>query len=498
MAVPTRGQIEATITLPTYQLQYWNGSAWVDIADADVGDLQGLVNVGGGPSGFDFGANASPRGTVKIDASSTNQAISWERLKIRIQYGFSTSDMLTRWMGIVTDDSRGTDDLTITWGCAGFDLLISETECYSDLLYRRPPATKTTASSIEDPTSGSYAGGLINYICWQSGGRPYEQSATYPTATFYYSLDNAIITPEWAWIGGENAWQEIDTLCRAVGGQMYQDTNGTMVYKNPLVGTSSGYTFDESVYSSLAQKASVLQKTALARCTYQARRLQPEQEIYADTTPRLILGSGNISLVLDMQRPVYDYAVSASGGSGLPNSSFTAVDLFGIAVVYPDVLVSFTSRSASRVTIQASNTLTQPIVLSNLTIRGRPIAVTEDGQASYGSGTPAREIGNGSIYIQNRVHAERLCRLYVDVYGTQRPERAVTCMYDPDRTLGEIVTLSCTSLTISGSHRITAIDVHNGETMSVTLIEITGLLTTADLFMIDTSYSSGDTRQLSW
>ncbi len=497
MAVPSRGEIEARITLPTYQLQYWSGSAWVDIDDATVGDLAGMVNVGGGPSGFDFGANATPRGTITLYASSTNQAISWERLKIRIQYGFAASDMLARWMGVVTGDTRSTDSLTITWECAGFDLLIAETECYSSLLFRRPPATKTTASSIEDPTNGSYAAGLANYICWQAGGRPLEQAGTYTTATFYYSFDNAIITPEWTWVAGENAWQELDTLCRAVGGQIYQDTAGTIVYRNPLIGTSSGYTFDESVYASLSQKASVLQKTALARCTYQGRRLQPEQDVYSDTTPRLVLAGSAVTLTLDMQRPVYDYVVSAPGGSGVPNSGFTCVDLHGATVIYPDILVSYTARAAGRASVSLTNTLAVPVIVTNLTLRGRPLAVVEDGIESVGSGTPAREVGSGSVYIQNRVHAARLCKLYVDVYSVARPERVIECMYDPDRTLGEIVTLSCTSLGISGNHRITAIDVQNGALMSVTLIPITDLLTSTDVFLVGTSYTS-ETRQLSW
>ena len=498
MAPPSRPQITATITLPTYQLQYWNGAAWTTITGADVGDLAALVNVGGGPSGFDFGANASPHGTITLYASSTNQAIAWERLRIRISFGFSTSDLVVRWAGIVIGDTRATDRLTIAWECAGFDILIAETECYSPLLYRRPPATKTGASTIEDPTNVAYAAGLANYICWQAGGRPLEQAATYTTATFYYSFDNAIITPEWTWISGENAWQELDTLCRAVGGQIYQDTAGTIVYRNPLVGTSGGYTVDSSVLASLAQQSSVLQKTALARCTYQARRLQPQQDIYTDATPRLLLPSSSVLITLDMERPIYDYVTSAVGGTGIPDSGFVCVDLYGNPIVYANVIVTYTARAAGRCTVQLSNTLTKPIIVTNLTLRGRPLAAVEDGQASYGSGSPAREIGNGSVYFQDRVHAERMCRLYVDVYGTQRPARTVACMYDPDRTLGEIVTVTVTDLAISGDHRITAIDIQNGDLMEMTVTPITGLLTTAQLFLIDGSYTGSDTRQLSY
>ncbi len=219
--------------------------------------------------------------------------------------------------------------------------------------------------------------------------------------------------------------------------------------------------------------------------------------MYSDTTPRLVLAGSAVTLTLDMQRPVYDYVVSAPGGSGVPNSGFTCVDLHGATVIYPDILVSYTARAAGRASVSLTNTLAVPVIVTNLTLRGRPLAVVEDGIESVGSGTPAREVGSGSVYIQNRVHAARLCKLYVDVYSVARPERVIECMYDPDRTLGEIVTLSCTSLGISGNHRITAIDVQNGALMSVTLIPITDLLTSTDVFLVGTSYTS-ETRQLSW
>ena len=497
MAPPTRPQIEAAVTLPIYQLQRWDGAVWTDVTDADVSTLKSIVDTGGGASGFDFGANAAPSATITLLASSTNIAISWERMRVRIQYGFSTSDMVTRWQGIVIDCEYSTDGGVLSWKCDGFHLLIAEAECYSNALFRRPPATKTTLTSIEDPTNGAYAAGLINFILWQAGGRPYEQSATYTTAVFYYSLDNAIITPEWTWISGENGWQEIDTLCRAVGGQVYQDTEGTIVYRNPLIGTASGYTFTTAVVSSAKVRGATRQKTGTARCAYKARRLQPEQDIYSDTTPRLVKSSSAITVVLDMQKPIYDYAVSAPGGSGIPDSGFNCVTLDGYPVVYSDVIVTYTQRAAGRCAVQISNTLTQPIVLTNLTLRGRPLAVTEDGQASYGASTPVREVGNGSIYIQSRNHAERLCRLYVDVYSTARLELELTCMYDPDRVLSEIVTVTIPELSISGSYRITAIDETEGAMMVVRLRQTTGLLTTADLFIIGTSYTT-ETRQLSW
>jgi len=48
MSDPTRGEIEATVTQPTYQVEYWNGSAWTAVADSAVLDVAGDNDAGGG------------------------------------------------------------------------------------------------------------------------------------------------------------------------------------------------------------------------------------------------------------------------------------------------------------------------------------------------------------------------------------------------------------------------------------------------------------------
>lgn len=218
MSDPTRLEIEATVTQPTYQVEYWNGSAWVAVSDDYVLQVTGANDAGGGSSGIDFGAGAAPRFTVELEDNATTAAIAWTKTKVRARYGFASSNQLTRHIGIINSRSRAYGEVpTIVWDCSGFDQSIRDTEIYSTMRYRRLAATVTTVSSVEDPTDPAYAGGLVNQILWESGGRPLAQIGSYANALFYYVCVNALMAPEWSWIAGEDAWQELDKLCRAVG-----------------------------------------------------------------------------------------------------------------------------------------------------------------------------------------------------------------------------------------------------------------------------------------
>lgn len=497
MSDPTRVQIEAAVASPTYTVEYNTGAGWVAISDDDIISVSGMVDAGGGSSGLDFGANAAPRGTITLMHTTTLAALAWETLRVRARYGFAGSNELKRLDGVVTGRARALESAELSWSVAGFDQSISDTECFSPLFYRRPAATATTLTSIEDPTNGNYAAGLANYIFWTAGGRPYEQLASYTTAVFYYACEPALMSPEWSWIAGENAWGELDRLARACGGQVFQRADGVMAWVNPIVGTGSGYTFTESLYADIAESGQREDYITLARCAYTGRRLQPQQVVYEDSTPRLIAIGETLVLTLESELPVYQWTVVS--GSTLPAETVNAVDLwFGNVAV----TVTLTSSAAGRAVISIPNVHATAIIINHLVLWGRPIAVSEEGQSSYGSGVPAREIGEqGGIYVQTRGHAERLCRIYVDIYGTARPARRLTgCGYDPDRTLGEVVGLTCAEWSLSAvAHRISTIDHSDtGASMELTLVPTTGLLTSTDLFEIGGSYSGGTTKSLGY
>lgn len=502
MPAPTRAEIEATVTTPTYLLEYWNGSTWVTLPGDDVLDISPMVGIETASGGLDFGAASNARVSIKLAASATVLGLAWNGLKIRASFGFAAATPQVRAVGIITGRQRSLFGFEVEFTVAGFAELVRTTAVYSPLFYRRLPFTPTSVSSVEDPTNVAYAAGLGNYILWTAGGRPLEQAATYPTAIFYYTCQSALIAPEWSWIAGEDAWAELDRLCRGCGGQIVQQPDGTVAYLNPLAPTPSGYALTEAWYEDVKEAADRSEYIASARCSFSARRIQPQQVVYEDTTPRLVGPSSTVQITIDLERPVYDFVTRAAGVDTLPDDGIVAFDLNTYQQGYPLVFANYVTRSAGRAVVQLNNNLTTPVYVTKLQLRGRPIAVVETGQASYGSGSPERPIGDqGAIYIQSRQHAERLCRLYVDVYGTVRPQIALLGLgYDPDRTLGEVVALTVTDWSVSAqNHRIVSIGPKDtGATMELTVTPITNIPTTADLFMVGTTYAGSDVRQLGW
>ena len=495
MSDPTRPQIEASVTQPTYELEYWNGSAWVSISDDDVDRIEGGNTAGVGETGLGLGAFANPGGSLELADTSTIAAISWARTRVRASFGFESSNLLRRMVGILTSRERvsSATDAAFRFAVGGLDELIRDVAIYSPLFYRRPAATATTAVSVEDPSSGSYAGGLINYILWQAGGRPYEQAGSYPSAVFYYACETSLITPEWSWIAGEDAWDELNRLCKACAGQVFQGVDGTIRFVNVLsLAPSAGYTTTVADLASIRERATTVELVGAARCSYTTRRIQPRQIVYEDTTPRLIAAGETLALTIEPTLPVYEWIT--------PDAS--SINLTDIAINQISITPTLSNAVAGRATLTIVNSSSTAVILSRIVLYGRPIAVVEQGQARYGSGTPEIAIGDDTgVYVQSRTHAERLCRIVADFYGTARAERELADMgYDPDRELGEGVGLTVADWGLSAAqHRIIGIrHSDTGGLMALTLVDTTGVPTSADLFEIGGSYSGSDTRSMGY
>jgi hypothetical protein len=494
MPAPTRGEIEAAVTLPTYQVEYWNGSAWTAIAANNVLDVSGTAESAGGANGVTFGAEATASLTIRLDPSCST--IAWERTRVRVKFSFASADLITRATGVITRRTRDADG-AVTWEVEGFNEPIARTAVYSPLFYRRPASTLTSATSIEDPTNGAYRAGLVNYILWAAGGRPSEQAASYPSALFYYRCDFAPITPEWSWAAGENAWDELGRLARACGLVIYQAADGVVTATSALaLGGTASYTFDEGDYEDWREDASTGELVGAVRCAYTTRRLQPRQVVYEDSLARQIVPGGSGTYTLDMQQPVYDFEITSGA---LPSDAITATTTEGKLLTMSAAIVS---QSASRLTITVTNPGAETMVISRIQIRGRPIAVVEEGSVTVGSGLPEREVGSDTgVYVQSQFHAERLCTLFRDLYGTTLPTRQlIGSGYDPDRSVGEIVGLTNAAWALSAApHRITAIrHANTGATMDVDLVPSATLPTPAGTFIIGASYSGGDVRLLSY
>lgn len=226
------------------------------------------------------------------------------------------------------------------------------------------------------------------------------------------------------------------------------------------------------------------------------RVIKPAGVVYEDKTPRFLQAGASLAVTFEMQQPVRTYSLD---GGDLPDAALTVSTLQGVPITITN---SVDEEAVGRLVVTFTNGNAVPVILSAVKITGRPIGPAEEGIAEVGSGTPERELSDDvGIYVQSREHALRLGRLYLDFYGTVRERRTLSgCGYDPDRTVAELVGLTFAAWSLSASaHRINSIrHYETGGKMDVTLSPVAGLPTTATVFMVGTTYSSGDTRELSY
>lgn len=485
MTPPTRTQIEATITQPTYQVSYWAGGMWHAISGDDVERADPQHTSSDDLHGIAFGASVGASCTITVADTPSLRALAWQLMPIRVRFGFAASDLIDAFVGPIMRMQRNGD--TITWECAGLDELMRGTPVFSPMLYRRLAATKTTTISNELTN-----GGIVNYILWTCGGRPVEQQGNYPNAVFYYTCHDALIAPEWAWVAGENAWDELQRLCLTVGGQIVQRPDGIVSYVNPLYfGYSTGipYTFESSTFQALSLSGGARDTVASVRMRVTVRALQGEQTVYEDTTPRYVPAGGVVTAICDMAVPVYTY--------GETNISIT--DIWGNAIP-PSVIV--TQMAAARATVQITNTSTLPAVVSRIALRGRPVLAVSDEQVIIGSGTPQLELGSDAeALLQSVAHANMLGTIYTSFYGVPRPIITLSaCGYDPDRTVGERCVLHDPDAGFTYEPvRIVALQVsETGATMDVDVVSVAGLPTLDQFFLVDGTYTETDQRYVGY
>lgn len=510
MANPTRAQIEADVTQPAVQVEIAPAGSWIDVT-SHVARVDQSIATAGDVSGIAFGTSVGM--TAEVEVHQTAFGYATDLTPIRISYGFASSDKLRRFVGLIVRERRNT--VAATWSCRGVDARMEGEEIRSPLFRKRAVATATTLISIEDPANPNYRGGLFNYICWMCGGRPWEQSASYPNAPFFYSAARpSLIAPEWPWINAENAWEELGRACRAVGGQIYQDHEGVLRYVDPLgiVPATATYTYTDEVLTQeqrAAQSKSGFVDASFDKdldhtvtgfsCTYIERNLDGLQLVYEDRTSKALGAAGqandDLPLHLDTQLPVYRVArVEVDAAHTRTGARLNAAQL----------TVAITGTAAQRVAATLSNTTTNPALVYTIRVYGRPVVAGEEGSVTYtgASSLPITRILplENNVYVQSRSHAERLARMAFDFYSQPRPVVTLSgCGYDPDRYVGERVNLTYAGWGYTNEpHRIVAIRPQDGATMDLDLIPIGDLPVAGDFFQFNTTYASpGSTsRQL--
>lgn len=423
----------------------------------------------------------------------------WSFVPIRVLFTRDTTSV-RHFHGVIVGYSGDLD--TVEFSCRGYAELIKRRtrSVFSNALYRRPVFTKTTAVSVEDPTHVSYRGGLGNYILWQAGGRPKEQDGAYPSADFYYSADQAIIAPDWSWLAGENGWDELQKLAQGAGGNIYQDKDGVIRFAQPLnvANPAPSYAFTQSVYGDISESASAEDLMTKAVVSFVPRVKRAVQEVVNDSTPRLVPASGAISFTLEPQWPLASLEYATGSTTQLASAAIQASFLSDGAPVSQggSGYTHTVTFKAQQISLTITNATARPFAINRVILRGEPITAGEGGTVTSGTGD-VELTKEDNPYIQSRTHAQRLADMAVAIYGSGRLVRSLTgCPFDPSRYVGEVVTLTCAELGLSGAtHLIAGKSIDQGEESTYALLDISGVPRTSDYFVV-TSIAQSVTKKL--
>lgn len=480
-----------------YLVEVQIGGIWTAIADADVLDVSGAdTTTGNRDNALAFGDSSDARCTISLRRASA--PASWERLPVRVQ--FDVGGVSERaFVGILWSRQRAYGEDSVTFTCVGMREHIATTKSYSRAFSRRPVATKTTATSIDDPANGGYAAGLMNWICWQAGGRPAEQDVSYPNATFYYSFDQAPFAPRWSWVAGEDGWEELLRLARASGGQVYQDRDGVIRYRSPLAygaGVAT-YTFDESVYSDVTDDATSDELYTSIVCPYIPREVRPMQQVAEDTEIRTIEANGTLTIEIEPEWPLYDLLLDDAGK--LEQDAVVATFLDGRQVAWGTDVTHTVEWQAQYVKIVLTNATPKPVIIWKITLTGMPITAGEPGSVTVGAGTVERTLDENP-YVQDATHARRLALLTLAFYDTVRPTYKLRAAYDAARSLFEVVQLTVTEWGVANIRALIVGIEHTdtGATASYDLVPIDDLPVLDDYYRIGTTNYTGQTKKVSY
>lgn len=399
-------------------------------------------------------------------------------------------------VGVITRRERKGARCTVQ--AAGIKRRIQTSKPYSPLFYRRPVATRTTNVSIEDPSDPGYRGGLINWLWWQAGGRPWEKSSTYTNALFYYSCDQALMAPDYTWTSGEDTWQEGLRLARSVGGQIVQRGDSVLAFRQPLAfgdGTAV-ITLTASDIANLEETVDPEEIRTKWTCAFVPRVARALQEVINDSTPRLLRAGPATTLSIDLEPQWPLKRVQQKSAGQLMDGAINACYLSGQPIA-PGAVTHTLDIRAQRITITLTNTTTFPVLIDRIVINGEPVTAGENGSVTVGNGSIEGQVDE-NYFIQSKSHAERLATLALDVYGTSRAIRSWDGVYNPDLTVGSTVNLTYPAWSLSAApHVLIAREVTNGRLTRYTAVDVTGLPKSSDYYQVgSTVYST--TKKLSY
>jgi hypothetical protein len=502
MAAPTRAQLEADVLQPTTTVEWWNGSAWVDVSQHVVRTrVQSQL-----PKALDLGAGAIPTATITL--SDATLSIIPAFAPVRISYGLVSTATIRRFVGYVTSISRiAPSPSAVAWNCQGVAAAIAAQTIRIPVRRNRPPHTQTTSTSIEDPNNSSYSAGMINEVLWRAGGRPLQQQAAYPTAPWYYDCTSSLLTPEWSWLDGENAWDDIARLCRAVGSIIYQDEDGVVRVRSVVHATSGSAVYgwtdqaltaaqriaqNRGLYQTIEERRSWEDVPSAITVRYVRRGVSGVVECYNDTTARYLLPNQSLQLQLDSTEPILNLERIEIDAASTVSGTAVSIQQSGVQAV------------AHTITLTATNPSNEPAIITAIRAYGTVVLAIEEGTASAAR-TPttitSRELRTeDNPYVQNELHARGLARLLNDLYGVARPSVTLRrCASDVDRTVGQIVSVTSSALGYTDERCVIEYTANDANSwMDVSVTPLSGLPQISDLFVVGQIVSNTTTRTLGY
>ena len=194
------------IHLISYTVEWKPQGVWLTIPAGAIEDFDGASESAQSDIGVGFGDTALTTATVKVKRSALG-GLPTARTPIRLTPAVDAVSSKA-FVGIITRRS-GVDVVTLE--CAGIlsDIARRLKDTYTPVRRLRPLATRTTASSIEDPANSSYVGGLVNEALWRAGLRPVAQIGSFPNADGYYACDQALFAADFGWLAGDDGYAEL-------------------------------------------------------------------------------------------------------------------------------------------------------------------------------------------------------------------------------------------------------------------------------------------------
>lgn len=499
--------------MPTvdYTIKVKPAGVWLTVPKGAITSVSGSEETGGSDDNpFAFGTRPTIEHTIK-GVGSVLRAYAWERTPITVDT-IIDSISVKSFVGVIKGYSG--DNLEVTWNCTDFlsELALRSRDLFSPPFAHKAVATATTATSTEDPLTPGYKAGPINWGLWQTGGRPQLQAASYPGADYYYHCDHALCAPDISWYAGENGLETAMLLAQATGGQLFQDSEGVVRFRQVLnVGDVTGvptYTFSGirasatdafGVYAKASDRGDTAQFATKFVATYTPRFLRPMQEVIDDTTIRLVRASDSAHTVIIIpQWPLNRIEMIAPGI--LAADKINAVWMVGSAVQQGASGYDQTvTLDAQRLTVVFDNNVAAPFVIREIKVNGEPWLAGETGRVELGSGEIKRDAVDNP-FIQYKEHAEQILGMDVAFYGVAHPIITLEDLpFDTRRYLGEIVYVTDTDLGIAHvQHVIVGRTFKSIHAVDYKVARLGTAPTGTDFFEVGTTDYSGQTKYVAW